>query len=110
MNTFASLLAPLSRPEELEAAFSAFDADDSGQVDVAELRSALLQTSPEPGERKLTERDINSVLGDFSGRRAFKRGMGNDAGKRGDVFRYGEFIGSISGADAAKAEQENGAA
>lgn len=64
-------------------------------MDVAELRRALLQTAPEPGERKLDEREIDSVLGDFTGRRAFKRGLASTG--RGDVFRYGDFISNVGG-------------
>jgi len=104
LNTLSSLLAPLSSTSELNAAFAAFDLDDSGQVDVHELRNALLHTAPEAGERALTERDINTVMEGFSGRREFSKGMGKDGGKRGEVFRYTDFVGAIAGGGKASSE------
>jgi hypothetical protein len=85
------------------AAFSAFDEDDSGQIDVGELRDALLSTAPEPGEggRMLSEREVDRVMDGFVGRRMFKKGaMANNAGLGGkkEVFRYGDFVGGIWGA------------
>jgi hypothetical protein len=101
LNTLSTLLAPLSSEKELLNAFAAFDDDDSGQVDVAELRDALLHTNPEAGESPLTEREIDEVLSGFTGRRAFGRkgakAPGLTAVKRGDVFRYQEFVGSVTG-------------
>jgi Ca2+-binding EF-hand superfamily protein len=96
-------LTALSRQEELLAAFSAFDEDDSGQIDVGELRDALLSTAPEPGEggRPLSEREVDRVMDGFVGRRMFKKGqMGNNAGLGGkkEVFRYGDFVSGIWGA------------
>lgn len=76
-------------------AFAAFDEDDSGQIDVKELRDALLHTSPEAGERAMTETEIDQVVSEFIGRRAFGKGMGQ--GGRGEVFRYPEFVSSIIG-------------
>jgi hypothetical protein len=80
-------------------AFAAFDDDDRGQIDLAELRDALLNTAPELGERPLTEREVNSVVQGFTGRRAFRRGIGAGAmgSKRGEVFKYQEFVGSVTG-------------
>jgi Ca2+-binding EF-hand superfamily protein len=105
LNTLAGLLAPLSHPSELNAAFSAFDDDDSGQVDLAELKDALLHTAPEPGETKLSEREIDKVVVGFSGRKAFSKGgkgMGlGGQGGRGEVFRYNEFVASVTGGGAA---------
>ncbi len=97
LHTLSSLLAPLSSPAELTAAFAAFDLDDSGQVDVDELREALLQTNPQPGEVNLSESDINTVMAEFSSRRVLARRMGKEAGNRGDIFRYHDFIESITG-------------
>ncbi|KAB8349832.1 hypothetical protein FH972_023845 [Carpinus fangiana] len=98
LSQIATSLLPLSRPDELTVAFAAFDVDDSGQVDVEELRRALLQTGPEPGERKLDAGEIDRVLGDFTGRRAFKRGLAvGGPAARGDVFRYGDFVSSVGG-------------
>jgi hypothetical protein len=89
-------MAELSPPDELLAAFEAFDRDDSGQIDVGELRRALLETPPEDGER-LNEREVDAVMGEFVGRRAFG-GKGLNATKgKGEVFRYREFMGAING-------------
>lgn len=94
LHSLATLLAPLSAPSELTDAFAAFDVDDSGQVDVEDLRDALLNV---PGEASLSEGEINAVFDGFTGRRAFARGMGERAGERGDVFRYREFVGAVLG-------------
>ncbi|OJJ47899.1 hypothetical protein ASPZODRAFT_1804508 [Penicilliopsis zonata CBS 506.65] len=99
LNTLSSLMGSLSSSQELLNALSAFDDDDSGQVDVAELRDALLHTAPEEGEEPLTEREIDDVLAGFTGRRAFgktTKGSGL-SGKRGEVFRYQEFVASVVG-------------
>lgn len=93
--TLSDLLSGLSHPNELHAAFEAFDDGDDGQIDLAELKDALLHTAPEPGERKLTEREIDMVVEGFSGRRAFGKG-GKGLG-RGEVFRYQEFVASVTG-------------
>ncbi|KAH7406180.1 hypothetical protein DE146DRAFT_691302 [Phaeosphaeria sp. MPI-PUGE-AT-0046c] len=95
LNTLSDLLSGLSRSSELSAAFEAFDDGDDGQIDLAELKDALLHTAPEPGERKLTEREIDMVVDGFSGRRAFGKG-GKSLGK-GEVFRYQEFMASLTG-------------
>lgn len=97
MNSIAILLASLSPSSELLAAFSAFDEDDSGQVDLAELKDALLHTAPEQGEKALTEREIERVLSGFTGRRAFGKHSGGGMGKKGEVFKYQEFVGSVAG-------------
>lgn len=102
LNTISSSMAPLSSSQELLNAFAAFDDDDSGQIDVEELRDALLHTTPEAGEAPLTEREIDEVLSGFTGRRAFggkstrTGGLGGGA-KKGEVFRYQEFVASIMG-------------
>ena len=108
LNSLATALVNISPQQELVNAFSAFDEDDSGQIDVAELRRALITTPPEPGERALSERDIDEALKGFTGRRilgksgtglAGLRGIGTPAGrqKNGDVFRYHEFVSNLSG-------------
>jgi hypothetical protein len=97
LNSLAGLLASLSPSSELLSAFSAFDEDDSGQVDLVELRDALLHTAPEPGEKPLTEREIDKVMNGFTGRRAFGRHTGGGMGKRGEVFKYQEFVASVAG-------------
>jgi Ca2+-binding EF-hand superfamily protein len=96
LNSLASLLSSLSPSSELLNAFSAFDEDDSGQVDLAELRDALLHTSPDPGEKPLSERDIDMVMNGFTGRRAFSK-HASGIGKRGEVFKYQEFVANIAG-------------
>jgi hypothetical protein len=97
LNSLAGLLASLSPSSELLSAFSAFDEDDSGQVDLAELRDALLHTAPEPGERPLTGRETDQVMSGFTGRRAFGKHAGGGMGKRGEVFKYQEFVASVAG-------------
>lgn len=95
LTQISTLLATLSPSAELLNAFSAFDDDDSGQVDLAELRDALLHTMPDQGEQALTASEVDRVLGGFSGRRAFGKTM--MGGKRGEVFKYQEFVNSIAG-------------
>ena len=104
LNTLSDLLGGLSRPNELSAAFEAFDDGDDGQIDLAELKDALLHTAPDVGEHRLTEREIDMVVESFSGRRAFGKG-GKGLG-RGEVFRYQEFMASLTGGGGG----ENGAA
>jgi hypothetical protein len=71
---------------------------------LAQLKEALLGTAPEAGEKGLTEREIEKIVGGFSGRRAFgkgtmggQKGAGSQMGKRGEVFRYQEFVQAIVG-------------
>ena len=100
LNSLAEALAALSPSAELLSAFSAFDDDDSGQVDVTELRNALLNTVPEPGQRALTAADVDKVMDGFTGRRAFNRNMNAQLGaKRGEVFKYQDFVNSIMGSN-----------
>lgn len=101
LNMMASLLAPMSREQELLSAFEAFDDQDDGQIDVAELIEALTNTAPEPGQQKLTEREIERVVEGFRGRRALAKNGKGGLG-RGDVFRYKEFVGSVCGGGSAK--------
>lgn len=116
LNQLASLLAALSPPQELLNAFSAFDDDDSGQIDVAELKSALLTTLPDPGEQRLTERDVDRALEGYTGRRILGRNTTGISGVRGinntpaakrnggDVFRYQEFVANLTGGPAVMSE------
>ncbi|KAL3439075.1 hypothetical protein BDV09DRAFT_54929 [Aspergillus tetrazonus] len=99
LNTLSQLLSPLSSRQELLNALAAFDEDDSGQIDVEELRDALLHTAPEDGERPLTEREVNEVLNGFTSRRAFggKGGRTQGSGKRGEVLNYQEFLNTVMG-------------
>ena len=102
-------MASLSPPEELLAAFSAFDDDDNGQVDVEELRDALLNTAPEEGlggGRGLSEAEVERVMAGFTGRKTFgkmgrgggrNQGLGALGNARGEVFRYNEFVGTVAG-------------
>jgi hypothetical protein len=106
LNSLASLLASLSPSSELLSAFSAFDEDDSGQIDLGELRDALLHTAPEPGVQPLDERDIDRVMNGFTGRRAFGKQNGGGLGKRGEVFKYQEFVSNIQGGASANKEND----
>lgn len=117
LNQLASLLAALSPPQELLNAFSAFDDDDTGQIDVAELKNGLLTTVPDPGEQRLTERDIDRALDGYTGRRILGRNTGGISGVRGintpaqkrnggDVFRYQEFVANLTGGPPVMGGQE----
>ena len=107
LNSLAELLASLSPSSELLSAFSAFDEDDSGQVDLGELRDALLHTAPDPREKPLSEREIDRVMSGFTGRRAFGKYTGGGMGKKGEVFKYQEFVASVQGgASVEKGERE----
>ncbi|KAL2160542.1 hypothetical protein VTH06DRAFT_1230 [Thermothelomyces fergusii] len=97
LNSIAASLAALSPSSELLSAFSAFDDDDSGQIDVSELRDALLHTAPEPGQEPLTALDVEKVIAGFTGRRAFNKHTTAGLGKRGEVFRYQDFVNTIAG-------------
>ncbi|KAG9257240.1 uncharacterized protein F5Z01DRAFT_460128 [Emericellopsis atlantica] len=102
LNSLAEILADLSPSAELLSAFSAFDDDDSGQVDIAELRDALINTAPEPGEHALalSAAEVDKVMDGFTGRRAFNRNMSAQLGaKRGEVFKYQDFVNSVMGAN-----------
>lgn len=101
LNSLATSLTALSPSSELLSAFSAFDDDDSGQIDLAELRDALLHTAPEPGERAMTASEIDKVMDGFSGRRAFSKTKASGLGKRGEVFRYQDFVASVAGGNGA---------
>lgn len=97
LDTLSGPLTELSNPQELRAAFEAFDVDDSGQIDVSVLRDALLNTAPNPGEDmiRLSERQVDGILGDFAGRRAFgSKGVHASTGK-GDVFKYKDFMANV---------------
>lgn len=111
LNSIANTLAAMSPSNELLSAFSAFDDDDSGQVDLAELRDALLNTAPEPGERALTPTEVEKIMAGFSGRRAFSKStMSHTVAprKRGEVFKYQDFVNSIVGGNGAAEPASNG--
>ncbi|KAI9645900.1 hypothetical protein NHQ30_005337 [Ciborinia camelliae] len=98
LNSLATLLSTLSPTAELLDAFSAFDEDDSGQVDYAELRDALIHTAPDPGVKLLTEREVDRVMGGFSARKALSKHTGAMSGaRRQDVFKYQEFVAHVAG-------------
>ncbi|KAL7921924.1 hypothetical protein ACQKWADRAFT_293898 [Trichoderma austrokoningii] len=100
LNSLAESLALLSPNTELLSAFSAFDDDDSGQIDWAELRDALLNTPPEAGQSALSAAEVDKVVDGFTGRRAFNRNMNAHlSARRGEVFRYQEFVHSIMGSN-----------
>lgn len=58
-----------------------------------------MHTAPEPGEAYLNEREIEKIFSGFSGRKAFGKGSGGHMGmgKRGEVFRYQEFVQAVAG-------------
>lgn len=114
LDLLSAPLQELSEPSELAAAFAAFDVDDSGQIDRHELRDALLNTAPEPGSEhlRLSEQEVDAIMGQFSARRAFgaKGVFGKELGggerKRGEVFRYRDFISNISGSGGAEGAEQ----
>jgi hypothetical protein len=97
LNSISASLAALSPSSELLSAFSAFDDDDSGQIDLVELRDALLNTAPEPGQQPLTPADVDKVIAGFTGRRAFSKSKSGGLAKRGEVFRYHDFVNTVIG-------------
>lgn len=97
MHSLATLLAPLSSADELTNAFAAFDVDDSGQIDVDDLRDALLHTPREGGSVPIRDVEIDQVIQGFAGRRVFAKNRSEGAGRRGDVFRYQDFIDAVMG-------------
>lgn len=101
LNTLSGLMASMSSSQELLNALAAFDDDDNGQIDAAELRDALLHTSPEDGEERLTERQIDEVFSGFLGRPAFigRGAKSGGMGKRGEVFQYHDFVRSVTGGE-----------
>lgn len=77
-------------------------------MDLNELRNALLETAPEPGERALTSADVDKIMNGFTGRRAFNRNMNAHLGaKRCEVFKYQEFVNSIMGSNGGSENQSN---
>lgn len=114
LSSLSSLLASLSPESELAAAFGAFDIDDSGQIDIDELKDALTHTAPEGGiyGRTLSGADVDSAVEPFRGKRALAKGMfgGKEPTRRGDVFRYKEFLSSISGSADRQAQGHKAAA
>ena len=64
-----------------------------------ELRDALLHTAPGPTGRAMSGRELDSVFEEFSARRTLAKGMvGKEAGRRGEVFRYEDFMAQMEGA------------
>ncbi|KAJ5601158.1 hypothetical protein N7510_010692 [Penicillium lagena] len=105
LSTLSQLMAPMSTSQELLNALAAFDDDDNGQIDVAELRDALLHTAPEDGETPLTAQQIDEVFSGFTGRKAFGgRGANSGMNKRGEVFQYHDFVRSVVGSDNGRRE------
>lgn len=89
-----SLLTP---GPDLLSAFEAFDDNDDGTIDVAELREALTGM----GER-MSEHNVDRALRGFTKRRALGRGANNSGGFGGDVFRYRDFVDVLSGKEEEK--------
>ncbi|KAF2173348.1 hypothetical protein M409DRAFT_17287 [Zasmidium cellare ATCC 36951] len=102
LDVLSGPLSDMSQPDELRAAFEAFDVDDSGQIDVSVLRDALLHTAPQPGEDmiRFSEREVDGILGEFTSRRAFGSKGLHTGNAKGDVFRYRDFTANISGGGA----------
>ena len=83
----------------MKSAFEAWDEDDSGGIDVGNLKEALLSEKEDDG-RAMTEGEIERVMGAFLGRREFgKKGRGGAGYGRGtgEVFKYRDFVGVVGG-------------
>lgn len=102
LNMMSNLLSALSSPQELTAAFAAFDEDDSGQINAAALREAVINTAPEGEGRSLSEHEVDKVMAGFLGRRTF----GNKKMGRDETFRYQEFVTTVSGSSTNKDDSE----
>jgi Ca2+-binding EF-hand superfamily protein len=93
LTQLSALLSSMSRPDELNSAFAAFDDDDNGQIDVNDLQDALLHTAPEQGsQRRLSKADIEKVIDGFTSRKTVGKRLGRE-----DVFRYQEFLAAVTG-------------
>ncbi|TGZ83912.1 EF-hand [Ascodesmis nigricans] len=79
-------LSSLSPPEELLAAFAAFDTTDDGTVNVAELRSGLTTMGI-----RMTDEEVDRALKGFTRRRLGGMGSG------GEIFRYREWVDAVQG-------------
>lgn len=101
LTIIAELLEPFPPSTELENALAAFDEDDSGLIDLADLREALVQTNPaENGSDRssLTENQLYEVVRDFTSSSALPRTPASKRLMRREVFRYQEFVSNITGA------------
>lgn len=118
LTSIASLLEPLSSSQELFNALSAFDEDDSGQIDLDELREALFQTQPPAADgsspEPLSGQQIDEVVSGFTARRTFSKGamakstpvsFAGRGASRKEVFRYQDFVNSVRGAISGEEEQ-----
>ena len=105
LSQLSSLLAPISPPQELLAALSAFDDDDTGQVDVNDLIDAVANSRPEDGGRSMSRKEVESVMEGFVGRRAFG-GFSTSNKNRNDVFRYREWVSSLGAAGGSQQKVE----
>lgn len=81
LTALSSHLCDITPREELLAAFAAFDEDDSGRVEVDELREALTSMG-----RRMSEDEAAQALHSFSNRRHFK---------------YREFVDALAGSQMA---------
>lgn len=79
------------------SAFEAFDDNDDGTINVAELREALTGM----GER-MSEQDVDRALKGFTKRRALGRGANSSGSFGGEVFRYRDFVDVLSGKEEEK--------
>ncbi|KAH8155634.1 uncharacterized protein LAJ45_00644 [Morchella importuna] len=90
-----SLLTP---GPDLLSAFEAFDDNDDGTIDVAELKEALTGM----GER-MSDEDVDRALKGFTKRRALARGAANHSSNYGgEVFKYRDFVDVLSGKEEEK--------
>ena len=99
LTPLSTLVAEMSsRADELWSALAAFDEDDNGQIEVTELREALLRPAPAPephGQGPLSAVEIDQVIDGFRGRKTSGRKLGKE-----EVFRYQDFLAAVTGVGA----------
>ena len=99
LGPLSTLLGEMSsRADELWSALAAFDEDDHGQIEVTELREALLRPPPpsEPGDGEgLSAEEMDQVIDGFRGRKTSGKKFGKE-----EVFRYQDFLAAVTGVGA----------
>jgi len=57
----------------------------------------------------MTEREVDRAMSGFTGRRAFGKHSGGAMSKRGEVFKYHDFVSSVAGGSSTDGKGERGA-
>lgn len=56
----------------------------------------------------MTGREIDKIMNGFTGRRAFGKHTVGGMGKRGEVFKYQEFVANVAGGASVDGKDERG--